>query len=84
MIESAGRAPDYVNATAQPVRDADGNLRGDTIAPRIAMREGGGRTDRLYLPPAHFSLDGESGQMVMPGLGDGNSTSRIPPATPSE
>ena len=62
----------------QPVRDADGNLRGDTIAPRIAMLDGGGRTKRLYLPPAHFSVEGESGQMVMPGLGDGNSTSRIP------
>ena len=65
-------------AEVQPVRDADGNLRGDTIAPRIAMRDGGGRTKRLYLPPAHFSVEGESGQMVMPGLGDGNSTSRIP------
>ena len=65
-------------AEVQPVRDADGNLRGDTIAPRIAMLDGGGRTKRLYLPPAHFSVEGESGQMVMPGLGDGNSTSRIP------
>ena len=34
----------------QPVRDTDGNLRSDTIAPRIAMRESGARTDRLYLP----------------------------------
>ena len=65
-------------AEVLPVRDADGNLRGDTIVPRIAMRESGSRTDRLYLPPAHFSLDGESGQMVMPGLGEGNATSRIP------
>ena len=37
-----------------------------------------GMTDRLYLPPAHFSVEGESGQMVMPGLGDGNSSGRIP------
>ena len=65
-------------AEVQPVRDADGNLRGDTIAPRIAMRDGGGMTDRLYLPPAHFSVEGESGQMVMPGMGDGNSSGRIP------
>ena len=54
-------------AEVQPVRDADGNLRGDTIAPRIAMRDGGGMTDRLYLPPAHFSArrragsDGDAG-----------------------
>ena len=65
-------------AEVQPVRDADGNLRADTIMPRVTMRESGNRTDRLYLPPAHFSLDGESGQIVMPGLGDGNSTNRIP------
>ena len=38
----------------QPVRDTDGNLRSDTIAPRIAMRESGARTDRLYLTPAHI------------------------------
>ncbi len=65
-------------AEVQPVRDAEGNLRGDTIAPRIAMRDGGGMTDRLYLPPAHFSVEGEPGQMVMPGMGDGNSSGRIP------
>ena len=62
----------------QAVRDADGTLRGDTIMPRITMREGGGRTDRLYLPPAHFNLEPESGQLVLPGLGEGNSTNRIP------
>ena len=65
-------------AEVEPVRDADGNLRQDTIAPRIAMRESGSRTDRLYLAPAHFSVEGESEQMVMPGLGDGKSASRIP------
>ena len=61
-----------------PVRDAEGNLRADTIMPRVTMRESGNRTDRFYLPPAHFSLEGESGQMVLPGLGDGNFTNRIP------
>ena len=63
----------------QAVRDATGGLRGDTIAPRIAMRDGGNtRTDRLYLNPAHFSTDGEGGQMVLPGLKDGQATGRIP------
>ena len=39
-----------------PVRNADGHLRGDTIVPRIAMRESGNSgTDRLYLPPTHQS-----------------------------
>ena len=61
-----------------PVRDPDGNLRGDTIAPRIAMRESGNRTDRLYLPPAHITVDGESGQIVMPGLREGNASVRMP------
>ena len=65
-------------AEVQPVRDSDGTLRGDTIIPRITMRESGGRTDRLYLPPAHFNLEGESGQMVLPGLGENNANSRIP------
>ena len=62
----------------QAVRDADGNLRGDTIAPRIVMRESGARTDRLYLPPAHIEIDGTGGQVIMPGFGEGNRTSRIP------
>ena len=66
-------------AEVQPVRDSDGNLRQDTIVPRIAMRESGkSGTDRLYLAPAHFSLDGEAGQMVIAGFGEGNATSRIP------
>ena len=65
-------------AEVTAVRDPDGSLRGDTIAPRIAMRESGSRTDRLYLPPAHIVADGESGQIVMPGLVEGNATSRIP------
>ena len=62
----------------QAVRDADGNLRGDTIAPRIAMRESGAKTDRLYLSPAHIALDGTGGQTVMPGFGEANGTRRIP------
>ena len=62
----------------QAVRDADGNLRGDTIAPRIVMRESGAKTDRLYLPPAHIEIDGTGGQVIMPGFGEGNRTSRIP------
>ena len=61
-----------------PVRDADGNLRGDTIAPRIAMRETGARTDRLYLAPAHMGLDAEGGQIALPGFGTSKRTSRIP------
>ena len=62
----------------QPVRDTDGNLRADTILPRISMRDGGAKTDRLYLAPAHFALDGESGQMVMPGFREGHGTQRVP------
>ena len=63
----------------QAVRDATGGLRGDTIAPRIAMREGANAgTDRLYLTPAHSGPDGEGGQMVLPGFKDGRSTGRIP------
>ena len=61
-----------------PVRDADGHLRGDTIMPRISMRESGAKTDRLYLPPAHVVVDEQSNQIAFPGFGDGNSTSRIP------
>ena len=61
-----------------PVRDTNGNLRGDTIAPRIAMRESGAKTDRLYLPPAHIELDGQGGQIAMPGFGEGNTRTRIP------
>ena len=62
----------------QPVRDTDGNLRSDTIGPRIAMRASGGKTDRLYLPPAHVELDSTGKQTVFPGFGDGNRTGRIP------
>ena len=61
-----------------PVRDADGNLRSDTIAPRIAMRESGTQTDRLYLSPARVELDGTGNQIVFPGFGEGNRTGRIP------
>ena len=61
-----------------PVRDADGNLRPDTIMPRIAMRESGAKTDRLYLQPAHVVVDEQSRQIALPGFGEGNATSRIP------
>lgn len=61
------------------VRDADGKLRGDTIAPRIAMRErSDSRTDRLYLPPAHIEVDTVGDQITLPGLGDGHKAGRIP------
>ena len=62
----------------EAVRDTSGNLRSDTIAPRIAMRESGARTDRLYLPPAHIEIDGTGNQIVFPGFGEGNRTGRIP------
>ena len=63
----------------QAVRDADGTLRADTIAPRIAMRDGGNaRADRLYLPPAHIGTDGDGSQVTLPGFEDGRSTGRIP------
>ena len=62
----------------QAVRDTDGNLRGDTIAPRIAMRESGGKTDRLYLPPARIEFDSTGKQTVFQGFGDGNNAGRVP------
>ena len=63
----------------QAVRDADGTLRGDTIAPRIAMRDSGNaKADRLYLRPAYIGTDSDGGQISLPGLEDGRSTGRIP------
>ena len=64
-------------ADVKAVRDADGNLRGDTIMPRISMRENGGKADRLYLTPAHIGADGDS-QTPLLGFSDPRSTSRIP------
>ena len=62
-----------------PVRDANGHLRGDTILPRISMRESGNSgTDRLYLTPAHIGVDADGSQIAFPGFGEGNRTSRIP------
>ena len=61
-----------------PVRDACGNLRGDTIVPRIAMRKSGAATDRLYLPPAHYGRDEKGSSIVLPGGGSRNATSRVP------
>ena len=63
----------------QAVRDADGTLRGETIAPRIAMRDSGNaKADRLYLRPAYIGTDSDGGQVSLPGLEDGRSTGRIP------
>ena len=62
----------------QAVRDDDGSLRGDTIAPRIAMRDGNTGTNRLYLPPAHIGLDSDGTQSALPGFEDGRATGRIP------
>ena len=62
----------------QPVRDSNGHLRADTIAPRLSMREGGGKADRLYLRPAHIGADGEGAQIALPGFADGRISSRIP------
>ena len=63
----------------QAVRDDDGSLRGDTIAPRIAMRDGGSaRVNRLYLPPAHIGVDVDSAQVALPGFEDGRVIGRIP------
>ena len=62
----------------QPVRDSDGHLRGDTIMPRITMRDSGTRADRLYLTPAHIGVDADGSQIAFPGFTDNNGTSRIP------
>ena len=63
----------------QAVRNSDGNLRSDTIAPRIAMRDSGNsRSDRLYLTPAHFGTDGEGTPVAFPGFEGGRTTGRIP------
>ncbi len=63
----------------QAVREPDGTLRPDTIAPRIAMRDSGNpRADRLYLPPAHISTDSDGSQVTLPGFEGGRSTGGIP------
>ena len=63
----------------QAVRDADGNLRSDTIAPRIAMRDNSNsKTDRLYLTPAHIRPDSDGSQGIFPGFEGGRSMGRIP------
>ena len=60
------------------VRDANGNLRNDTIAPRIAMRQSGAQADRLYLAPARMNAEGDGMQSVLPGFEDGQASGRIP------
>ena len=63
----------------QAVRDANGHLRSDTIAPRIAMRDSGNsKADRLYLAPAHFGTDNDGAQVSLPGFEDGRANGRIP------
>ena len=63
----------------QAVRDNDGSLRGDTIAPRIAMRDSGNaKGDKLYLSPAHIGSGSEGTQVVLPGFEDGRAKGRIP------
>ena len=62
----------------QAVRDANGHLRSDTIAPRIAMRDSGNsKADRLHLAPAHFR-DNDGSQVSLPGFEDGHANGRIP------
>ena len=61
------------------VRDTAGNLRPDTIMPRITMRDSSNtRADRLYLMPAHISSDGKGTQTALPGFEGARSASRIP------
>ena len=74
LIHAWHSAPEEV----LPVRDANGHLRGDTIAPRIAMRESGAQTDRLYLAPARLNAEGDGMQSVLPGFEDGHASGRIP------
>ena len=63
----------------QAVRDQEGNLRADTIAPRIAMRDRGNtKTDRLYLTPAHLGVDNEGSMRPLPGFEEGRRSGRIP------
>ena len=62
----------------QPVRDTNGHLRGDTIMPRITMRDSGAQADRLYLTPAHIGMDADGSQIAFPGFSEGNKASRIP------
>ena len=62
-----------------PVRNAKGNLRGDTIVPRIAMRKSGSaKADRLYLSPAHLDVDTDGIQIALGGFADSRATGRIP------
>ena len=61
-----------------PVRDTNGHLRGDTIMPRITMRDSGAQADRLYLTPAHIGVDATGTQIAFPGFSEGNKASRIP------
>ena len=62
----------------EAVRDIDGSLRADTIAPRIAMRDSGNaKGDRRYLTPAHIGSDSEGKQITLPGFADEHATSKI-------
>ena len=63
----------------EAVRDAQGNIRYDTIMPRVAMRKGSGSgTDRLYLTPAHIAVNGSGCEIVTAVLAEGRQACRIP------
>ncbi len=63
----------------QAVRDADGNLRADSIMPRLAMRRDlNSGTDKLYLTPAYIGSDSEGMPIALPGFEDSRSPGRIP------
>ena len=63
----------------QAVRDADGNLRADSIMPRVAMRRDlNSGTDKLYLTPAYIGSDSEGIPIALPGFEDSRSPGRIP------
>ena len=61
------------------VRNADGNLRADSIIPRVAMRRDlNSGTDRLYLTPAYIGADRGGEQAPLPGFEGGRSAGHIP------
>ena len=61
------------------VRNADGNLRADSIIPRVAMRRDlNSGTDRLYLTPAYIGADHGGEPAPLPGFEGGRSAGHIP------
>ena len=65
-------------AEVLPVRDANGDLRGDTIVPRVVMRESGSTSDRLYLTPAHIAIENDGRPVALPGFEADRLSGRIP------